>query len=334
MPLISVVVPAYNASEFLAECIESILCQTIKDWELILIDDGSTDNTSEIAEQYSSLNPSKIRVARTANIGVSAARNLGIDMAAGRYIAFCDADDTYLQDALARLAAILEERPECDIAVGGFVNARKLKAISPSTDKWVICDAEQCLQHTLYQKEGYHCSVWAKLYRAELFGDVRFSPCRYEDLEITPRLYLRARNIAISKAPVYFYRFNPQSFINTWSTRRADVLTVTDGIALLLSDASSALRTAAASRRFSAYFNMLGEACVNKEPELEKKCWATIKKERCKAVADPSVRFKNKVGAIASYGGRRFISFLFEFKSFFINFARNRATKPNNTKQS
>lgn len=127
MPLISVIVPAYNASEFMAECIESILCQTIKDWELILIDDGSTDNTSEIAEQYSSLNPSKIRVARTANIGVSAARNLGIEMASGRYIAFSDADDTYLPDALARLAAILEERPECDIAVGGFVNTRKLK---------------------------------------------------------------------------------------------------------------------------------------------------------------------------------------------------------------
>ena len=79
---------------------------------------------------------------------------------------------------------------------------------------------------------------------------------------------------------------------------------------------------------------MLGEACVNNEPEIEKKCWATIKKERRKAVADPSVRFKNKVGAIASYGGRRLISFLFEFKSFFINFARNRATKPTNTKQS
>lgn len=320
MALISVVIPAYNASRYLAECLDSIIRQTLNDWEIILVDDGSTDNTKAIGERYRALHQHRMRLLATPNKGVAAARNAGIAAATGKYIAFCDADDAYLPDAFARMARVLERNSQCDIAVGGFINSATPPARYTSAAKWTIEDAATCLRNTLYQKTAYHCSAWAKLYRASLFRGTTFAHLRYEDLEITPRLYLKCRQIAVSTAPVYFYRFNPESFINTWNPARVDVLAVTDSIVRMFAG-DSGLRAAAESRRFSANFNMLEEAHANGDTHTAEKCWQAVKKGRRAALLDPSVRAKNKAGAAASYGGRFFVGILFAIKAFFINFA-------------
>ena len=91
-PIISVIVPAYNAEKYLRRCINSILAQTFTDFELLLIDDGSTDKSGEICDEYAD-KYARIRVFHKANGGVSSARNVGLDNAVGEYICFCDADD-------------------------------------------------------------------------------------------------------------------------------------------------------------------------------------------------------------------------------------------------
>lgn len=109
MPKISVITPAYNASEFLSETIESVLKQTFKDWEMIIIDDCSNDNTFEIANNYSKQD-SRIKVIKNeTNSGVAATRNHGLDVATGEYIAFVDSDDLWLPEKLEKQLSFMEE---------------------------------------------------------------------------------------------------------------------------------------------------------------------------------------------------------------------------------
>jgi glycosyltransferase involved in cell wall biosynthesis len=112
---VTVVVPAYNAAKYLSETIESVLAQTFKDFELLVIDDGSTDNTAEIAHQYSQQD-SRVKLFYQENQGVSVARNMGIQMAQGEFVAFLDSDDQWLSDKLAVHIEHLTSQPELGIS--------------------------------------------------------------------------------------------------------------------------------------------------------------------------------------------------------------------------
>ncbi len=108
MPKVSVVIPAYNAERFVAKAIDSVLNQTYRDYEIIVVDDGSTDNTLEVLKSYGD----KVRYVRQSNKGASAARNTGIRHANGKYIAFLDADDVWFSQKLEKQVKVLDERPE------------------------------------------------------------------------------------------------------------------------------------------------------------------------------------------------------------------------------
>jgi glycosyltransferase involved in cell wall biosynthesis len=114
---ISAVIPAHNASPFLAETIESILAQTFEEWELLIIDDGSKDNTAEIAKSYSQKD-SRIQLVQQINKGVSAARNVGVQLTQGQFIAFLDADDRWLPEKLATHLEHLKLNPEVGVSFG------------------------------------------------------------------------------------------------------------------------------------------------------------------------------------------------------------------------
>lgn len=108
-PRVSVIMPAYNAERFIARAIESVLSQTFPDWELIVVDDGSTDGTAEV---LADLTDPRIRMIRQANGGEAVARNRGLDAVTGEYVAFLDADDLYLPNALADMVQYLNTHPE------------------------------------------------------------------------------------------------------------------------------------------------------------------------------------------------------------------------------
>jgi len=123
IPIVSVIVPAYNASLFISQAIESVLAQTFTDFELLIVDDGSTDSTTSIAKRYCQQD-SRIRLFSQANKGVSAARNVGIQMTQGKLIAFLDADDQWLPDKLAAQIEHLNSHPSVGVSFGRveFVN--------------------------------------------------------------------------------------------------------------------------------------------------------------------------------------------------------------------
>ncbi len=117
MPLVSVIMPAYNAERYIGEAIQSVLDQTLADWELIIVDDGSTDHTAEVVRRFA--NP-RIRYIYQKNAGPSVARNRGLEHAQGTFIAFLDADDLYLPRKLQGQVAFLQQRPEVGLVAGGY----------------------------------------------------------------------------------------------------------------------------------------------------------------------------------------------------------------------
>ena len=120
-PAVSAITIFLNEERFLAEAVESVLAQTFADWELLLVDDGSTDRSAEIAHSYAARQPDRIRCLAypgRGNRGMSASRNLGLSRACGRSVGFLDADDVWLPGKLAEQCAILDARPQCGLVYG------------------------------------------------------------------------------------------------------------------------------------------------------------------------------------------------------------------------
>lgn len=120
-PLVSIITPYLNSEKFMEETVESVIAQTYENWELLLVDDGSSDGSPAIALQYAKRYPGKVRYlehGQRRNLGQSASRNLGIRHARGSYVAFLDADDVYLPQKLERQVAILEAHPEAGMVYG------------------------------------------------------------------------------------------------------------------------------------------------------------------------------------------------------------------------
>jgi glycosyltransferase involved in cell wall biosynthesis len=121
-PMVSIIMIFLNADRFMREAIESVVTQTFDDWELLLVDDGSSDGSTALAGEYQARFPSRVRYLEHPghrNRGMSASRNLGVAEARGRLIAFLDADDVWLPDKLRRQVALLEAQPEAALLYGG-----------------------------------------------------------------------------------------------------------------------------------------------------------------------------------------------------------------------
>lgn len=204
-PLISIIVPVYNTEKYLDQCIQSVLAQTYTNWELLLIDDGSTDSSGAICDKYAA-EDNRIRVFHKENGGVSSARNLGLDNAKGEWITFVDSDDCLYEYALS---ALYSKSSEVDIVTATIEQIGKVWEQS----KLGEIDADRymkgLLDGTIY---GYQ---YATLYRYSLFADHRTSiPA---DLKIgedvlfkldIARYIKRAINIP---DVIYWYRMNPTS---------------------------------------------------------------------------------------------------------------------------
>lgn len=308
-PAVSVIVPVYNAGQFIAECVGSVTGQSFTNWELILVDDGSTDSSGDMCDTFA-ISDRRIRAIHTSNRGLSAARNTGIDHARGNWIFFLDADDTIPPDSLNNLYHTAGNEPECDIICGRFTHT----TFYTSDDTVEVLRPEDAMIRCLYQRLPPDNSSCGKLYSASLFNTgIRFRiNSYYEDLDIFPHLLMRSRAVAVTGYCTYFYRDNPNSFINRWSDARLDVLDVTDRIETYTTNLGRAALRSAQSRKFSANFNILLLLYKNgiDRQDVEKRCITNIRRLRGQMIRDRHVRPKNKFGAIVSYGGRPIIKML------------------------
>lgn len=301
-PLVSVIVPVYNAALWLPELFGSIRSQTYGNLEVILVDDGSTDTSASLCLELAG-GDTRFRLVSKSNGGLSSARNFGLSVARGEWILFIDADDMIQPQALGRLVDVAAETG-ADIVVGDFENTTRMS--SPprkKTPQTLLPDEAVAL--SLYQTPPMN-HAWGTLYRRGIFlpDGPRFTEgLWYEDLDLFYRLFERASSVAYLPEKLYFYRKNPGSFINTVAPGRFDALRVTDRIEEYYRGTSMA--PAARDRRFSAHFNILLLLMRSgyDSPEVLRKAWMVVKSGRAEALGNPRVRLKNKAGALLSYGG-------------------------------
>lgn len=220
--LVSIIVPIYNAEKYLDSCIQSVLRQTYTNWELILIDDGSTDKSGRIAEEYGFADE-RITVFHQKNLGVSLARNQGIDEATGNYVVFLDADDELIEDCLAKTVNIAEET-NADVVAGRSCENQEL-----FQDR-IIWTGAEALENSL-KDHLFTYSACAKLIRRESIGKTRFTPdIRInEDSYFVFQLLCKQNVFVLTNDVIYFYRANSESSSRTvFSEKYFDILKVSD----------------------------------------------------------------------------------------------------------
>lgn len=213
-PLISVIIPVYKVEEYLDECIESVVNQTYKNLEIILVDDGSPDNCPAICDVWAKKD-GRINVIHKENGGLSSARNAGLKTADGEYILFFDSDD-FVKSDIVEFLFNLSERYGADVAKCGFSFYYDEDRIydNPYTEgERELNTAERIKELVVY---GYEGSVWNKLYKSSVIKDMLFMPedgCS-EDIMFNYRLYKKAEKIVCCDVPKYFYRIRNDSAIN------------------------------------------------------------------------------------------------------------------------
>ncbi len=210
--LISVIVPIYNVEQYLNECIESIVNQTYKNLEIILVDDGSPDNCAKICDNWKERDY-RIKVIHKKNGGLSDARNAGLDIARGDFISFIDSDDWIdLKMYEILLDVILKENAEicaCGIMECLTSGYRKVKVEK-------INGSNEQIYKMLYNDTIYPVSAWNKLYRKECWSSLRFPIGKIcEDAFTTYKLIDQASKIVQIDAPLYFYRIRENSIMTS-----------------------------------------------------------------------------------------------------------------------
>lgn len=296
----SVIVPVYNVERYLKECVESILTQSYRDIEVILVDDGSTDSSPAICDSF--VSDGRARVIHQPNGGLSAARNAGIEAAKGSWLVFIDSDDYFTSPSAIETWLSMAFAHQADIVATplGFDDA----AFRHPSEKTI--EGEEAAEMILYQtapRIGLTCSASGKLFKAGLFSSERFrGGVLYEDLDLIPRVVASCRRVCATDAGAYFYRENPGSILGQFNPRRFDALDACDRLVNYFAD-KAPLRKAADDRLLSASFNMLmlmGRHGFRDEAR-KRRCIANIKRLRLKSLLNPRVRFRNKAGIILSY---------------------------------
>lgn len=307
-PLISIIVPVYNVEDFLPHCIDSILAQTYTNYEIIIVDDGSTDGSGLICDQYSS-NHNQITVVHTENAGPSHARNTGLEIAKGDYISFIDSDDTIAPTYIETLYNLITaETADISMVTHDRFGSLKRKILAP--DRLVI-DGIEATKYMLYQKWLDSC-VYCKLYRKQVFAGIRFQDgILYEDLEILARLLPVQKRIVWSNRQLYHYMPRTGSIVDKFSIDRMAVLDVTDKIVESAQTQYPELHQAALDRKLSANFNMLQILVKNGmvHSEYATRCIRNIKSLRFGRLLDRNVRLKNKLGITVSLLGDNALKF-------------------------
>lgn len=224
--LISVIVPIYNVEKYLERCVESIINQTYKNLEIILVDDGSPDCCPKICDEYSKKDK-RIKVIHKENGGLSSARNAGLDVAKGEYVSFIDSDDVVDEKFIETLYNLCIEN-NCDISECNFQRFEK-DIVKSSNNCEIKVYTNHEMQERLYIPEYFARGivVWNKLYKKYLYDDVRFPIGKLNEDEFTTYkvLYKCETSICVTEEELYYYRVNENSIMGKkFAAKRLDVM--------------------------------------------------------------------------------------------------------------
>ena len=305
MPEVSVIIPVYNTEQFLGNCLNSVLAQTFTDFEIIIVNDGSTDNSSAIIEEFAKKN-NRIVAIHQENMGLSEARNAGLNIVRGNWITFVDSDDLLAPDFLQELLDAAKQY-SATIACSDKQLFWKESEIGNSITKPQVIELspEKALERALYQKCGPDYSAWSKLYDAKIWQNRRFTPGIYfEDMDCIPQVLLDAEKIAFVPEPLYLNRRHDTSILaTTYNYKKAELLNIAEKICNLVN--GKELKRAANCNLFSASCSILMRTPDTDEfKNYRERAWEHIKELRTETLFNSNSRSRNKVAALCSLGGK------------------------------
>lgn len=215
-PAVSIIVPIYNVEKYIGRCVKSILNQTFKKYELLLVNDGSTDGSINVCRELVK-DDARVKILNKVNGGLSDARNFGIDNSIGEYIIFIDSDDYVDKDFVKELYTSIKNN-DAEVAICGFSevddSSRVLSRNKPASKE--IISGRELLEY-FYQPGGVVNEViWNKIYRRDVFSEVRFATGKYyEDGFIIAPLYWNVDKVALIRKCLYFYVKRSGSIMNS-----------------------------------------------------------------------------------------------------------------------
>ena len=320
--LISVIVPIYNVENYLEDCINSIINQTYKNIEIILVDDGSTDSSGELCDCYAKKD-SRIVVIHKENGGLSDARNTGIKRAKGNYVSLIDSDDFICNNFIQTLYEIQRESDSdlvcCELI--NFYNGEEKKVyefwdkINSEHTKYVKYDSNEIIEKSFYQ----HVSITGahqKLYKKKMFEHIEFPVGRYfEDLATTFLFFKTANHVSVINKKLYAYRMRPDSIMNcTFNERKMDCIWVSDRI-----------ESVYVNSRFQGYKcavfrvnRLVYDQIPFRNKEDKNAVWKKIQQYRFSVLKDKNVQFYEKIIALSSFSGK----YIFELCLYVFRFIR------------
>lgn len=314
--LISVIVPVYNVELYLAECINSILKQSFSNFELLLIDDGSTDHSSLICQEYV-LKDSRIKYYKKSNGGLSDARNYGIKKSIGKYITFIDSDD-YIDENYLKILFDSLISNNADISIANYRRIDELGNISYDLlpGKKMILSPIEAMEYILYQKY-ISISVTAKLYKANLFCKINFPYGKlYEDIITLPQLIFNSDKIVYLPDVLLNYRIRTGSITESnFKEKDMDMLyNALDILKYVKEHNFSSLIKPIQSyiySKCSTLVILISKTNVKNNKKYLYFVWKYIRKYRIKVLLDTKARKLNRLGSLVSFFGYRVYIFIY-----------------------
>lgn len=314
-PLITVIIPVYQVENYIKRCIESVISQTYSNLEILLVDDGTLDDSAKICQEYADKD-SRITVLHKKNGGLSDARNYALNIMNGEYVTFIDSDDyvtVYYVEHLYK--ALLCSN--ADMSISWFKNVFESYLPDKNDCKKELQNLEvlssaQCLERMFYQN-FIEISAWGKLYKSCLFDNLRYPFGKlYEDIPVTPVTVQRSNKIAVIKNVDYFYfqRKNgiQNMYFNPSKLNAIENMTV---LRKFIEERSPKNIDALNCRYFSTVSNILFQIKDNDHNTEKKILWNELKAYRKSVLLNGKARKKARIAAFLTYFGYTITNFVY-----------------------
>lgn len=308
MEIVSVIIPVYNVSAYLRECVESVINQSYSNLEIFLVDDGSTDSSGDICDRYA-IKDNRIKVIHKKNGGLSDARNVAIDKMQGKYVTFVDSDDYLSNNAIELMMKALRETNSdmvFTIDACRFRDGENVALASSGDYSVELFDPIKMLEYLLYQKTNI-TGAPGKLYKSSLFLNtgIRYPYGIYfEDLATTYRLIMQSYSITMLNCRLYAYRMRDNGIIHQkFSEKKLSCISVTQKMYEDIIAQVPELKNAVASRCCSCNRMVYSQMPYNNKKQRDL-VWKEICKYRSIVIKDKKSRLKEKLSCLLSYMGQ------------------------------
>ena len=316
--LVTIIIPVFNVEKYLERCLESVINQTYRNLEIILVDDGSTDNTRAICEKYAKKD-SRILVMHSLNKGPGGARNVGLEAAKGKYINFVDGDDYVTIDYIEYLYKILKLK-DADISMCSLKKVYSDdECLDKVKEKIITMNSMEAISSLLCQKK-VHPAVHCKLYKKEIFENSRFPEKQFfEDLAIIYKLLDSCDKIVIGEQQKYFYFQHKESIMNQqFNKKKMHRIQAANDLKQYVDTVYPELQKTSSVRCFVAGIQVFREVPKNKQNQRYLDvAWEQIIKHRRETFHCREAKISTRIMSCSTFLGKGMLSVFGKAYTFF-----------------